>query len=119
MNDERMNGIEKFVRSDLLDILRDEAAGAKTVFHDADKVHFFGTHRQKIKEFEFLTGEKIIIKEIAAYVKKAVVRVVSTKNYQNSNQLKVLESHERIRVNCVWESFSLSKTRENVHLNSK
>lgn len=72
MNDEQIDAIEKFVRSELLDVLRDVAANAKTVFDDADKVHFFGTYRHKVKEFEFLTGERIIIKEVAAYIKKVV-----------------------------------------------
>lgn len=111
MNDERIDGIEKFVRSELLDIIRDAASNAKTAFYDEEKVHFFGTYPQKVKEFEFLIGERLIIKEIAAYVKKIFGGGnIKLSEFQPTRNFKI--PRKNVRLLCMGKFFATEPSKK-------
>lgn len=66
INDEAIADMEKFVQNDLLEILCDEGM----VNEQIPLKNFFGLYHAKTTKFRFMPGEKIMIKQIAVYIKE-------------------------------------------------
>lgn len=72
INDEIIENVESFMRTDLMDILEKKCTRKKLDVDTDDLVHFFGVYDDDPARFKFLEGEKASIIRAAAYIKEKI-----------------------------------------------
>lgn len=90
LTDEDIQGIEKFVREELLDLFQEKCRANNFEFNNADKVHFFGLFESNTKNFRFLSGDRKLIEMIVQHANK----VYQQDNPNNINSFDIPSNYK-------------------------